>query len=187
MSEYDVYLEPDSVFKQYAPFRKTIFKRFHNQMRSYVDKDELISVINEQFYKLVQEYNSQRGIDFPCYIKKMLPLRVYHFVTKHQRDTTRELITIEENSDVFVNVEDQEYNKILQYIIDMNSIDNSIKLGKKHRSLMIGLLVDKKTIRELAADEGVPTDIIHARLYFLIKKFRDEYSRLKESYGEELY
>ncbi|MOA61702.1 hypothetical protein D3C78_1869070 [compost metagenome] len=52
---------------------------------------------------------------------------------------------------------------------------------------MIGILIHKKTLKELAEEEGVPPDRLHARLYFLIKKLKDVHEQHKEKYGEDMY
>ena len=52
---------------------------------------------------------------------------------------------------------------------------------------MVGVLIDRKSLKELADEEGVPPDRLHARLYFLLKKLRDVHDEHTELHGEDLY
>jgi RNA polymerase sigma factor (sigma-70 family) len=175
------HLEPEYLFNKYEPLRRAMYKKFKDKMISNADREELWSTIGEIFLQLVSEFDPNRGVDFPYYIKRMLDLRTYHHITKYIKNINREVY--EEN---FV-IEDETYEELFDRIIDLHSIDPDIELGDKHRELMVGVLIHKKTLKELADEEGVPPDRLHARLYFLIKKLKEVHEQHKEIYGEDLY
>lgn len=176
------HLEPEYLFTKYEPLRKAVFYKFRSRMNNEMDVDDLESAINEIFLTLVGEYNPNRGVDFPYYIKKMLDYRVYHFITNYSKSIGSEILGEEE-----MIIEDEGYKDLVNKLINLNSIDPDIVLGDKHRRLMIGLLIEGKSLKELADEEGVPPDRVHARLYFLIKKMTKEHEKQVEIYGEDMY
>lgn len=174
------HLDPEYLYQKYEPLRMAIYKKFKDKMKS-ADREELLSTINMIFLSLVNEYNPNRGVDFPYYIKRMLDLRTYHYVSKNLKSYNKEVYGEE------VIVEDHSYNQLFQRIVDLGSLDSDIVLGEKHRSLMIGIVIQGKTLKELADEEGVPADRLHARLYFLIRKLKSVHKKHIEDYGEDLY
>lgn len=175
------HLEPEYLYKKYELLRKAVYKKFKDKMTNDADREELWSTIGEIFLKLVAEFDPNRGVDFPYYIKRMLNLRTWHHVDKYLEKINRESYQEE-----FI-IEDDYYQEIFDRIIDLHSIDPNIELGDKHRELMIGVLIHKKTLKELAEEEGVPVERLHARLYFLLRKLKDVHEKHKEMYGEDLY
>jgi RNA polymerase sigma factor (sigma-70 family) len=175
------HLEPEYLFDKYEPLRRAVYKKFKDKMMNNADREELWSTIGEIFLQLVSEFDPNRGVDFPYYIKRMLDLRTYHHITKYLKNVNRESY-----GEDFV-VEDESYEELFNRIIDLHSIDPSIELGDKHRELMVGILIHKKTLKELAEEEGVPPDRLHARLYFLIKKLKEVHEQHKEKYGRDMY
>jgi RNA polymerase sigma factor (sigma-70 family) len=177
------HLEPEYLYKKYEPLRKSVFNKFKDKMSNQADKEDLISTIDHIFLQLVSEYDPNRGVDFPYYIKRMLDLRTYHHITKYLKNANRESYS-DENG---LTIEDDSFNEIFKRIEDLNSIDPNIELGEKHRELMIGILIHRKSIKQLAEEEGVPPDRLHARLYFLRKKMQEVHKEHIEEYGEDLY
>lgn len=175
------HLEPAYLYEKYEPLRRAMYKKFKDKMSNQSDKEDLWSAIGEIFIQLVSEFDPHRGVDFPYYIKRMLDLRTYHHVTKYLKNVNRESY-----GDELV-IEDENYEELFDRIIDLNSIDPNIELGEKHRQLMVGLLIHRKSLKELADEEGVPPDRLHARLYFLLQKLRKVHEEHKEMYGEDLY
>jgi RNA polymerase sigma factor (sigma-70 family) len=169
------------LYDKYEPLRKAVYRKFRNTMANQADREELWSTIGEIFLHLVSEFDPNRGVDFPYYIKRMLDLRTYHHTTKYLKNINRESY-----GEDFV-IEDESHEELFQRIVDLHSIDPDIQLGDKHRQLMIGLLIHKKSLKELADEEGVPPDRLHARLYFLIKKLKEVHEQHKEKYGEDMY
>ncbi|MMZ43610.1 hypothetical protein D1872_51720 [compost metagenome] len=175
------HLEPMYLYNKYEPLRRAVYKKFKDQMINNADREELDSTIGEIFLHLVSEFDPSRGVDFPYYIKRMLDLRTYHHVAKYLKGLNREVY----GEDLVV--EDESYQELFDRIVDLHSIDPNIELGTKHRELMIGVLIHKKTLKELAEEEGVPVDRIHARLYFLLGKLRKVHEKHVEEYGDDLY
>lgn len=188
--EPPTHLEPEYLYHKYEPLRKAVFNKFKDKMSNYADKEELLSVIDQIFLQLVSEYDPNRGVDFPYYIKRMLDLRTYHHITKFLKSANHEkLSSVREDTDddPAIEIEDESVEAIFQRIVDLNSIDPELELGQKHRELMVGVLIHRKTLKELAEEEGVPVDRLHARLYFLLKKLRALHQEHTEIYGEDLY
>lgn len=176
------HFEPEYLFTKYELLRKSVFKSHKSKMRNSADEDDLFSAISSMFIDLVNEFNPDRGVDFPYYIKKMLNLRTNHYVTKYLKSINNETFAEEE----FI-IEDDSYREIFQRIVDLNSLDPDLVLGDKHRQLMEGLLIHNKSLKQLAEEEGVPVDRYHARLYFLIKKFKKANEDHIKKYGGDLY
>lgn len=174
--------EPEYLYTKYEPLRRATFKKFKDMMANDQDRQDLMSNIDQMFLQLVSEYDPNRGVDFPYYIKKMLDLRIYHYVSKYLDNVNKETYTEDE-----LVIQDDSFEEILQRIVDLNSVDPDLVLGEKHRNLMIGVLIERKTLKELAEEEGVPPDRLHARLYFLIKKLKKASEDTKKMYGEDLY
>lgn len=174
------HLEPEYLFNKYEPLRKSIFNKFKDKMANMSDREDLFSTINQIFIQLVTEYDPNRGVDFPFYIKRMLDLRTYHHVTKYLRSSNKEQYG-DENGLI---IEDTSFDEIFNRIVDLNSIDPDLELGQKHRELMIGVLIHRKSLKQLAEEEGVPPDRLHARLYFLIRKLRKLHEDHKYMYGD---
>lgn len=176
------HFEPEYLHEKYELLRKSVFKQHKDKMKNNADQDDLFSAISAMFLDLVNEFNPNRGVDFPYYIKKMLGLRTNHYVTKYLKNANRESFAEEE----FI-IEDVSYRDILQRVVDLNSLDPDLVLGEKHRQLMEGLLIHNKTLKQMAEEEGVPVDRYHARLYFLLKKLRKAHKEHTDRYGEDLY
>ncbi|QKE56523.1 RNA polymerase sigma factor [Bacillus phage YungSlug] len=160
----------NKLLEDYKPLILATYKRFHSTFKNKEDKEDLMSQIRFLFTKLVFEYDPRRGVDFPYYIKRMLELRTYHWVTKTLKQKNAEVITEGFTNDeltygnLFDSLED------FERIIKLQSWDDNFTLGEKQKKLFIGLLVENKTIKELAEEEGVDASIIHTRMHFLVKK-----------------
>ena len=176
------HLEPEYLYLKYEPLRKAVFNKFKSKMANQADREDLLLSIDQIFLQLVMEYDPNRGVDFPYFIKRMTDLRTYHHVTKYLKNINKESYAEE---DIVISDDSVEY--LLQRVVDLNSIDTNIVLGDKHRKLMVGVLIDRKSLKELADEEGVPPDRLHARLYFLLKKLRDVHDEHTELHGEDLY
>lgn len=177
-------LDPEYLYIKYEPLRKAVYSRFKDRMANYADREELMSAINQIFFELISEYDPNRGVDFPYYIKKMLELRTGHHITKYFKNVNNE--SYSETEEEF-EVPDTSSEEILEKIIDLNSLDPDIVLGDKHRKLMIGLLIEHKTLKELAEEEGVSSDRLHARLYFLVRRLKKIHDEHILRYGKDMY
>lgn len=161
----------EKLLDDYKPLILSIYRRFHPMFKTKEDKEDLMSTIRMIFTKLVFEYDLHRGVDFPYYIKRMLELRVYHYVTKTLQIENREVLTEGFTTGKVNYREDYESQEELEQIIDLVSWDDDFKLGKKQKRLFIGLL-ENKSLKQMAEEEGVSVSILHTRMHFLIKKLR---------------
>lgn len=90
--------DTDRLLREYTNLRKKIYNTYKNVFNDEATRKELSSYIDEQFVKLVKEYDINSPVDFPGYIKIKLPLRVKQTFVKNQfRDKGREWLTTEED------------------------------------------------------------------------------------------
>jgi len=154
------------VLGEYKPLILAQYRKFHGYFYNYMDKQELMFTIQEMFIKLCIEYNPRYGVDFPYYIKKKLGHRVYHYVIDHLA-----ILNNERNFEDVI-VDDYEIEDSMEFIENLESINTNITLGTKQKNLLHGILLEHKTIKELAEEEGVASTVLHTRLHFLIDKIK---------------
>lgn len=162
----------EKLMEKYKPLIFSVYKRLHPMLRDKGDKEDLMSQINMIFARLVVEYDPRRGVDFPYYIKRMLELRAYHYVTKELKVKNKEVLTESFTNDevTYGEISDKEFDDI----INLLSWDDNFTLGKKQKRLFIGLLVEHKSLKELAEEEGVDVSVLHTRMHFLLKKLQQQ-------------
>lgn len=169
---------PEVLLKKYEPLIKSIFKKFHEYFNTNDDKLELYIQIQYEFIKLISEYDPRRGVDIPCYLKRMLNLRVYHYVIKCTNLRNRETYC----DDIYKLVEEQVQEE--EYYFDkaeaFASLDKNLNLGTKQRKLMSDILIKKKTLNEIAEEEQVDIKVIRLRLHFLCQKLYEHSIEKKE-------
>ena len=111
--------DADRLYEEYTNLRMSLYNKYQNNFRNQETKNELMSYIDEQFVKLVKEYDINSPVDFPGYIKTKLTARVaYSFVSRKHRDNTREVVMREggslqqlmeqENPDTYSNLDMQD-------------------------------------------------------------------------------
>lgn len=84
--KHDLNRDIDKLMHNYRNLRYALYYRYSNHMDNYVKKEELLEYINEQFIKLVKEYNIHSEVDFPYYIKSKLTMRVRNSYVKKNKD-----------------------------------------------------------------------------------------------------
>jgi RNA polymerase sigma factor (sigma-70 family) len=170
------------LMKKYRPLILATYKRFHPMFSKLEDKEDLMSEINSIFAKLVVEYNKRVGVDFPFYIKRMLELRTYHFITKtiklRKNETVVEGFT---NDEITFGKDCFEERDELEDLINILSWDDDFSMGKKQKQLFLSILRDKRSVHSLAEEEGVNVSTIHTRLHFLVKKLRQQQELQEEN------
>lgn len=83
--------DTDRLLRDYLNLRKKIYNTYAPSFSDQATKEELRSYIDEQFVKLVKEYDINSPVDFPGYINKKLKLRVKQsFVKNKYKDKGRE-------------------------------------------------------------------------------------------------
>ena len=96
-SEYEFTRDVDRLWVQFEPLRRSVYRKLSPSVPSVADREDLISFINEQFVKLVKEYDPTSGVDFPGYISKMLLIRSKGlYVRPVNREHEREAQTTDE-------------------------------------------------------------------------------------------
>lgn len=80
----------DKLMHQYRNLRMSVYNQFKDYMPDPVSQSELKSYIDEQFVRLVKEYDINGPVDFPGYIKTKLTYRVKHsYIKGEYRDRKR--------------------------------------------------------------------------------------------------
>ncbi|QIW88740.1 RNA polymerase sigma factor [Bacillus phage P59] len=80
----------DKLMHQYRNLRISVWNQYKDYLPDPVSQDELMSYINEQFVRLVKEYDINGPVDFPGYIKTKLNYRVKHsYIKGEYRDRQR--------------------------------------------------------------------------------------------------
>jgi RNA polymerase sigma factor (sigma-70 family) len=171
------YLDPEKLHKDYQPLVKSLYKKFSTYFDNHEDRQELYGQIEFEFNRLVMRYDPRRGVDFPCYIKRMLNQRVYHWVTKTTKVTSTEMCVDEVYNDANDIITE---DALFERAEAMASLDNNLVLGKKQRSLMQDVLVHGKSLEEIASEEGIDVKVIRLRLHFLCKKLVEHNDEMEE-------
>lgn len=126
----------DKLMHQYKNLRMSVYNQYKGYLSDPVSQAELESYINEQFIRLVKEYDINGPIDFPGYIKTKLNYRVKHsyvksmyrdrqriFVTKNDFDVTNLLEQVPTMD------EELDYYETLEYAlqdVDFSALDKEI-------------------------------------------------------------
>lgn len=116
MDDDSIVLERD-VDRQYAkfePLRKRVF--YSNKVVNGVQVDSgiLKSYIDEQFVRLVAEYDIGGTIDFTGYIAKLLPFRVhYSFAKKEVNRTIKQSLIGDDNVNFISDLQQEDSNDII--------------------------------------------------------------------------
>lgn len=172
---------PERLLEEYSNFIKAIQKKYNAYLSNPEDKAELHSQIQLEFLKLVEEYDTRRGVDFPGYIKMMLPQRVYHYVMKNVDFNKRE-VSCEEVYDVIPEAYDSDLE--IELVEAIASLNSTAIIGSKRSRLLESLLIERKTLEEIAEEEGVEVKVIRLRFHFLCKKLYESAIGKKKQTGE---
>lgn len=116
MDDDSIVLERD-VDRQYAkfePLRKRVFYSNRVVNGVQVDPGILKSYIDEQFVRLVAEYDIGGTIDFTGYIAKLLPFRVhYSFAKKEVNRTIKQSLIGDDNVNFISDLQQEDSNDII--------------------------------------------------------------------------
>lgn len=87
----------DRLFIEYTNLRKKLYNSYKHYLEDETTRRELASYIDEQFIKLVKEYEINSPVDFPGYIKEKLTTRVFRIFIKNRfKDKNREVVMASE-------------------------------------------------------------------------------------------
>lgn len=149
----------DRLFHEYTNLRMSLYNKHKNSFTNQETKNELMSYIDEQFIKLVKEYEINSPIDFPGYVKTKLSARVSQgFVRGRYRDKSREVILRGEHSlqdmieqEGVNNLESIEMNDLLNHIF------GGLELSESEEDIVRGWLLyetDKKIVDYITETYG---------------------------------
>lgn len=80
----------DKLIHQYRNLRMSVYNQYKDYLPDPISQEELKSYIDEQFVRLVKEYDINGPVDFPGYIKTKLNYRVKHsYIKGEYRDRQR--------------------------------------------------------------------------------------------------
>lgn len=178
-SRYDV----ETLLKQYNPLIKAVYSKFRGYYKTQFEQEDLLSQVNQEFIQLVNEYDPRRGVDIPCYLKKMLNLRVYHYVTKTLDLKNHESVSdsFEDYKEISKNVEDTDAFSAYEKADALQSIDPDLPMGTKQQKLLVDILMKEKTPQQIADEEGVDVKVVRLRLHFLCEKLENHSKELAEA------
>lgn len=199
LSAKNNYLDINKLIEDYSPLMKSIYKKFakfNNLYHSYDDYEDLEAQIQFEFVKLCKEYNPTRGVDFPGFIKFHLQQRVYHHVTRLQRTRQKETVAygreydgeMEEsvNFDNLLELADEDADKEFEKVEAIASLDWTALQSKKHKWLVEAILLEQKSLEEIAKEEGVSLKVIRLRLYSVCNILIEHATNMDEIYRDKL-
>lgn len=152
----------DRLFLEYTNLRKKLYNKHKDAFSDQAMQLELASYIDEQFIKLVKEYEINAPVDFPGYIKKKLTLRVEKaFMKSKFKDMDRERIPHKDN-DILDLLEVQpdyaegyaEDRELLEHVFEDGSQFTAVELDII-RMLLSLKYSDNKIIQTLSKKHGL--------------------------------
>lgn len=121
----------DKLMHQYKNLRMSVYNQFKEYMPDPVTQSELWSYINEQFVRLVKEYDINGPVDFPGYIKTKLTYRVKHSYIKGEYRDRQRVFVPKNEFDVShlieqspVRDEELDYYETLEYALSNVKLDD---------------------------------------------------------------
>lgn len=131
----------DKLMHQYRNLRMSIFNAYKEYLPDPISQSELISYIDEQFVRLVKEYDINGPVDFPGYIKTKLNYRVKHsYIKGEYRDRQRVFVpkNVFDVSNLIerspVKDEELDYYEVLEYAL------HDIKLSELEKEVLFYML-----------------------------------------------
>jgi|SRR5699024_3713957 len=164
----------DKLMHQYTNLRLSVYSQYKEYLPDPVSQEELKSYIDEQFIRLVKEYDINGPVDFPGYIKTKLNYRVRHsYIKGEYRD--RQRIFVPKNEFDISNLldrdpaldEELDYYEALEYAlhdVELTDTEKDIlffilqelpdvkieeKFKEKNPNTSLSALAIKETIKEM--------------------------------------
>jgi hypothetical protein len=126
----------DKLLHQYRNLRMSVYNQYKDYLPDPVSQAELRSYVDEQFIRLVKEYDINGPVDFPGYIKTKLNYRVKHsYIKGEYRD--RQRVFVPKNEFDVSNLierspfrdEELDYYEALEYAlhnVELNELEKEI-------------------------------------------------------------
>lgn len=175
----------DKLLHQYKNLRMSIYNQFKDYLPDPVSQSELKSYIDEQFVRLVKEYDINGPVDFPGYIKTKLTYRVKHSYIKGEYRDRQRVFVPKNDTDVFSLIEqhpsrDEEldYYEALEYAL------HDVKLNDLEKEVLFYILQEMPDSQiESAVRKNHPNDrVSSATIRETIKEMQTFLkTKLKES------
>ncbi|QDP42910.1 RNA polymerase sigma factor [Bacillus phage vB_BmeM-Goe8] len=131
----------DKLMHQYRNLRLSVYNNFKEYLPDPVSQAELMSYIDEQFVRLVKEYDINGPVDFPGYIKTKLTYRVKHSYIKGEYRDRQRVFLPKSEFDVSnlierspVRDEELDYYEVLEYTL------RDVKLTALEKEILLYLL-----------------------------------------------
>jgi hypothetical protein len=146
----------DKLMHQYRNLRISVWNQYKDYLPDPVSQDELMSYINEQFVRLVKEYDINGPVDFPGYIKTKLNYRVKHsYIKGEYRD--RQRVFVPKNDFDVSNLierspsrdEELDYYEVLEYALHDTDLT---ELEKEVLFYMLQEMTDAQVERKVKAN-----------------------------------
>ena len=175
----------DTLYDKYMPLRKKIAGMLSGRLNRQVDKDDLISFVNEHFVRLVKEYDPTSNVDFPGYISIMLPLRARaSFMGSLDRVYSRENTT-DGDEDVLSFLDNSSNRENLESIKGLlEYITSSVDLNETEYVILEGMLEGKR-ITKLEDDAIISSGISRSDAKALISEVKQAIRSIVETYINE--
>lgn len=175
----------DKLMHQYTHLRLSIYKQYKDYLPDPVSQEELKSYIDEQFVRLVKEYDINGPVDFPGYIKTKMTYRVKHsYIRGEYRD--RQRVFVPRNDFDVSNLidnnpmkdEELDYYEALEYAL------HDVELNDVEKDILFYILQEKndsqieRLVRKKYPKNKVSSSYIHESIKHMQEFLRD---RLHES------
>jgi benzoyl-CoA reductase/2-hydroxyglutaryl-CoA dehydratase subunit BcrC/BadD/HgdB len=177
----------DKLFHQYHNLRLAIYNQYKDYLPDPVSRKDLQSYIDEQFVRLVKEFDIDGPVDFPGYVKTKLTYRVKHsYIKGEYRDRNRVFVTrnefdIKSYLEKSVNTDTElDYYEVLEFALKDVELTN---LEKEVLFLMLQELTDgeiEKTIKANHQSEKLSSSVVRETL-----KNMQEFIRMKLTEAQE--
>lgn len=170
---YEFGRDLDKLLNQYKNLRWSLYHRYAGILDHDFEREELREYIDEQFIKLVKEYDIHSNVDFPGYIKAKLTLRVQNsYIKKNEKYKRNEMLgkkdyTVESLTESFNT--DFEDSELLRYVFD------DIEFTTLQSELLKELLVNEE--RE---DDAYVISQVSSKLDIKRKEVAKELTELKD-------
>jgi len=127
----------DKLMHQYRNLRMSVYSQYKDYLPDPVSQEELMSYINEQFVRLVKEYDINGPVDFPGYIKTKLNYRVKNSYIKGEYRDRQRVFVPKNDFDVsnllekqMIQDEELDYYETLEYALQ------DVKLSELEKEIL---------------------------------------------------
>lgn len=166
--------DADRLLNEYTNLRKKLYSTYSGSFSDQATREELRSYIDEQFVKLVKEYDINSPVDFPGYIDKKLKLRVKQTFVKNQyRDKGREkLLSREDGIDILL--DEQEYDELQEEDMTiLNDIFSGVDFSEPETFIIKSWLTSPVTDARLTQQVSKEYSVTKREADVMLKNLKD--------------